>query len=249
MTALVWDKIDERHYEFGIDRGVLYDVEHTKGVVWNGLVSVDEARVGGDFESLSYDDIKYLDTVTTSDFQLVLSAFSMPIEFMSCLGNPEVVPGFYLTRQRRTSFGLSYRTQKSDGTYKIHLVYNATVAPSSSSSETAQENTEPKDFKWTIDTRPSYEEDYRPSSHFVVDSGKVTPESLDILEGILYGSSGLLIIDGGTPTKTGPEVISGGDPNLYPWDVVINGGTPNTNSYAYPTLPPPGQVMSILEGV
>jgi hypothetical protein len=247
MTTLVWDKIDERLYEYGVDRGVLYDPNHTNGVSWNGLVSVEEVRPGAEFVELHYDEIKYLNTVKTWDFQAVIKAFTMPIEFSPCLGMAEAGPGFFLTRQARTSFGLSYRTKKSSGGYKLHIVYNATVTPSGDSSETIGDSVDPKLYQWTIDARPEYTEAYRPTAHFVIDSDSVDPTKLQILEDILYGSHNLILIDGGTPNNTGPEIINGGSSIVYPWEVPLNGGTPFSSGYVFPTIPPIQEIMEILK--
>lgn len=247
MTTLIWDKVDERQYEFGVDRGVLYNSSHTDGVVWNGLVSVEEVRVGGDLVELRYDEIKYLDSITPWDFQAMITAFTMPVEFSSCLGVIEAGPGFFLTRQSRTSFGLSYRTKKSSGGYKIHLLYNATVVLSADSATTVNDSVEPKQFQWTIDSKPNYTTEYRPTAHFVVDSDNVMPERLQILEDILYGSIGLHAIDGGTPWRSGPTVINGGSPNVYPWEGLMDGGNPFTSAYATPTIPPIKEIMEILK--
>lgn len=252
MTTLVWDKVDERDYELGVDRGVLYDPNHTNGVAWNGLTSVDEIRFGSSFAALNYDDIKYLDTVTTSDFRAVIRAFTMPIEFSPCLGTPEAGPGLFLTRQPRTSFGLSYRTQKSAGGYKIHLVYNATVSPSSDLNETIQDGLDPKEFQWTIDTTPDYNSEYRPTAHFVIDSDRVTPESIRELEDILYGQGSYRLIDGGPPPDAPRNGLNGGTPSDVPDAVVIDGGSPFSqlsDIITAPTLPPVSEIMSLLEEV
>lgn len=245
MTALVWD---DRRYEYGVDRGVLYNENHTRGVAWNGLTSVDVSHPGAEFRSIYYDGIKYSDSVTAPDFQCTIKAFTWPIEFSACLGYTQVGAGFFVTAQPRTNFGLSYRTLRSDGGYKIHLIYNALVVPSSYSSTTISENAEPNEFQWDVDARPEYTEDYRPTAHFVVDSTMVTPETLQDLENILYGSDGLAVINGGTPKASGPAVISGGGP-IEAAPVLIDGGSPFQELYAYPTLPPISLVMTVLEGV
>jgi hypothetical protein len=48
MTRLVWDQVNERDYELGLDRGVFYPL-NGPGHAWNGLISVEESPSEGDF--------------------------------------------------------------------------------------------------------------------------------------------------------------------------------------------------------
>ena len=52
MSRLVWDKVGERFYETGLDRGVLYPMgtggTSDKGVAWNGLTAVNESPSGAE---------------------------------------------------------------------------------------------------------------------------------------------------------------------------------------------------------
>jgi len=248
MTALIWDKTDERTYEQGVDRGVVYDEHHTNGVAWNGLLSVDESRPDIEIESLYYDAIKQLDTVVPSDFSLTVTAITIPLDFLPCLGDRPVIPGFYLTKQSRRPFGLVYRTRVNTSDYKLHLVYNATVIPSSLTYSTMSESVEPTEYQWEISTRPEFTSDYRPTAHIVVDSRRVTKASLAALEDILYGFNNIMVIDGGAyPAASYREPFEGGAVPDNPYATPIDGGDPFSNPYATPTLISPLEVQAILE--
>ena len=53
MAAIIWDKIGERYYETGVDRGVLYTYDnesnaYNEGVAWNGLTTVNSTPSGAE---------------------------------------------------------------------------------------------------------------------------------------------------------------------------------------------------------
>lgn len=189
MTKLIWDRSDQRKYETGVDKGVLYPLSGL-GVVWNGLINVEESYVGGESNPLYYDGIKQLDFVMYKIYKAKLSAFSAPGEFSACLGDLSVVPGFILTRQPRQMFGLTYRTRIGDGTfYKLHLVYNATASIESRSYTTVGSNVAPAVLSWNVDAVPTKHQGIRPTSHYILDSTRVRASTLVAIENIVYGTA------------------------------------------------------------
>lgn len=190
MTKLVWHK-EESRYEFGVDRGVFYPPTHnnqySNGVVWNGLVSVDESSVGGDSSSYYYDGVKYLDIVAPRNYQAVISAYSAPQYLMHSLGEIPLIPGFILTRQQKSLFGLSYRTLVGSSDYKIHLVYHAMASFSSEVYSSLTNASAAELLSWQIDAVPPVGMKYRPTAHFILDSAKANPDALEALESIIYG--------------------------------------------------------------
>lgn len=195
MSRLVWNEIGKRFYETGVDRGVLYP-NSGPGVPWNGLVSVSENASGGDVEALYFDGVKYLDIVAGEDFQATLEAFSAPAEFAACEGSKALSPGLYATQQPRKTFGLSYRTligndlEDTSFGYKLHVVYNATAAPSSRNNQTLDDSPSPVVRQWNISSVPQKASTYKPTAHFVIDSTEVDPYMLEDLESFLYGRAG-----------------------------------------------------------
>lgn len=188
MTRLVWNLEEQRRYEAGVDRGVLYPPD-APGVVWNGLVTVDESVLGGETQPLHYDGIKYLDYVGPKNYQATLTAFSAPEEFQPFVGRRPLVPGFLLTRQARQRFGLSYRTLIEDNRgYKLHLVYNALASPTSRSHSTLSQAQQVNTMSWKIDAVPPRSNTHRPSAHYIFDSTKIDPIALAIIEAYLYGT-------------------------------------------------------------
>ena len=196
MAKLDWGIIDQRFYEAGADRGVLYPVTGP-GVPWSGLVSVDERSSGGDRQAYYIDGLKYAHLVEATEFEATLTALSAPSEFASCDGTRSLGYGLFATEQPRTSFGLSYRTligdpgQGLDRGYKIHLIYNALAAPAGRTNTTLSDSPEVVNLSWEISTRPDRAEGIRPTAHLVIDSTKADPLMLTLLEAILYGHDGI----------------------------------------------------------
>jgi hypothetical protein len=91
-------------------------------------------------------------------------------------------------------FGLSYRTvlgndtENNDFGYKLHLVYNATAAPSEKGYTTINDSPEAITFSWECTTNPVEITGRKPAACITIDSTKVDPEKLKQLEDILYGT-------------------------------------------------------------
>jgi len=192
VARLKWGSTGSRFYESGVDRGVLY--VDGQGVAWTGLTSVNENPTGGGARSYYIDGIKYLNMSSAEEFEATITAYTYPDEFGVCDGSARVRPGFYVTQQRRKSFGLSYRTKVGndldgvDHGYKLHIIYNALAAPANKTYTTLSESIEPNDFSWKITTRPPVTSGYKRTSHVVFDSREADPELMAILEDILYGT-------------------------------------------------------------
>lgn len=187
MTKLDWANAPRR-YENGVDHGVLYPPDGP-GVVWNGLVTVDESFTGGEINAFYFDGIKYLEKQTPKNFQATITAFGHPPEFSELMGELPVIPGFILTRQPRKQFGFSYRTMIGDsGDYKLHLVYNATATPESRGYSTIDGSAFATSFSWKIDAVPPESSTFRPSAHFVLDTTKTDLFAMRAIEDILYGT-------------------------------------------------------------
>jgi len=186
MTMLAWHTDSPVKYETGIDRGVLYPIEGP-GVVWNGLISVEEQAAEDSIRSYYIDGIKYLDVAPRKDYKASIRAFSVPREFLSCLGERVVRPGCSVANQPRARFNLSYRTMTGVDSYKIHLVYNAFASPANVNHRSIDGSASTDNFSWDISTvpikmGPSY------SAHLVIDPRLAYATVIEDLERMLYGS-------------------------------------------------------------
>jgi len=192
MAAIVWNQLDVRAFETGIDRGVLYPHDDC-GVPWHGLTAIEE-QTANTSEPIYFDGVKLNDLVTLGDFNGVLKAITYPDEFMVYEGIVEDQDGLELYNQPYGRFGLSYRTLIGDVSgkmahYKIHLLWNLTAVPSSKTYSTLADEIGLTEFEWALSGVPEEVEFYRPTSHIVFDTRKLDPWLLADLEEILYGNA------------------------------------------------------------
>lgn len=197
MARIVWDAPGHRAYEMGLDRGLLH-VHGGPVVPWNGLISVDETPKGSDIKSVYQDGFKIHNHTGFKEFEATLEAYNYPDEFGACEGYAfdTAAVGLIIDQQPPKIFNLAYRTgigsnlSPSAEDYKLHLVYNGTVAPSSKTYKTRSSSTDLVSFSWTIQTVPDHGiVGILPSAHFVIDSTKTVASRLKTIEDILYGTS------------------------------------------------------------
>lgn len=161
-------------------------------IPWNGLTSVDE---NGADSAVSYyiDGRPFLFFPKPKEFQATIKAYTYPDEFAAVMGLVEATDGMYLDSQVGDAFDLSYRTllgdsiQGTDAGYKIHLVYNATVAPQGLTYESASNSINPTDLSWEIQAVPVRIDGYRPTAHVVIDTRHMDATRIAEIEALLYG--------------------------------------------------------------
>lgn len=199
MAKLVWDRTGDRLYETGVKNGVLYIPTagvYSKGVAWNGLTAVTESPSGAEATALYADDIKYLSLMSTEEFGATIEAYTYPDEFAACDGSAELADGVTIGQQKRSTFGLCYKTtigNDTDGNdhgYKLHIIYGAQAAPSEKAYATINDSPEAITFSWEITTTPVNVTGAKPTASLVIDSTKADPSKLAALEDILYGKDG-----------------------------------------------------------
>lgn len=201
MTKLKWDQTGERLYETGTAKGVLFvqDTEtgaYQSGVAWNGLTSVKKSNDGAEETALYADNMKYLSLTSAENLKGSIDAYTYPSEFEVCDGSATVNPGVYIGQQTRVPFGLAYSTIVGNDTKgnaygeKIHLVYNAKVAPAERAYETVNEDPNALTFSWEYSTTPIDLSDIGldPSAGITISRHEVTEEAWTSLTSMLYGT-------------------------------------------------------------
>jgi hypothetical protein len=199
MSKLIWDKTGERLYETGTKMGVLYVQDasgaYPKGVAWNGLTAVTESPSGAEASPLYADDIKYLNLISNEELGGTIEAYMYPDEFMACDGSASIAEGVYVGQQKRSAFGLCYRTvlgndtENNDYGYKLHLIYNALASPSEKAYASINDSPEAITFSWEFTTTPVVVGDgFKPTACITIDSTKADATKLAALEEILYGT-------------------------------------------------------------
>lgn len=198
MPKLEWDKIGERLYETGVDRGVLFVYDKSKkeyktGVPWNGLIAVSENPTGAEPNPQYADNIKYLNLMSAEEFEASIEAFMYPPEFAECDGSASPVDGLEVSQQNRSLFGFAYRTlmgSDAEGTdygYKLHIIYGALATPTDKSYTTQSDSPEALTFNWDITTTPVLVTGFKPTACVIIESVDAEVDGLAELEDILYG--------------------------------------------------------------
>ena len=195
--SIAWDAPEDRLYETGVDRCVLYHRDSTgaypSGVAWNGITAINENPSGADATKLWADNIKYLTLRAAEEYGFTIEAYTYPDEWMECDGSASIVTGAYIGQQERKTFGLCYRTligddiEHNDHGYKLHLVYGCSASPSGKNYQTVNDSPEAITFSWECDTTPVPVTGHKPTATIVIDSTKVDATKLAALETLLYG--------------------------------------------------------------
>ena len=198
MSILTWDQEGERLYETGVQKGVLYvrgsDGKYGKGVAWNGLTAVTESPSGAEATALYADDIKYLNLLSNEEFGATIEAYTYPDEFAECDGSASIATGVTIGQQKRSTFGLCYRTTLGNDTdgndhgYKLHIIYGCLAAPSEKAYATVNDSPEAITFSWEVTTTPVQVTGQKPTACVTIDSTKADKTKLAALEAKLYGS-------------------------------------------------------------
>lgn len=141
-------------------------------MAWNGLVSVDEKDTGSLDITQYFDGQRSVIMQESGEFEASISAFTYPDDISETVWYKR--------------FGFSYRTQHADA-YRIHLVYNALVKPTSRAWSSINSSPGPTLFSWDMFTSPVLIPGARPAAHLILDSLAV-PEVTEALESRFYGT-------------------------------------------------------------
>lgn len=191
MTALVWGETS--FFQRGVDRGVVYSAAGV-GQVWDGLVAVNERDSSLENSPSYYDGRKINTGKTPGEYSAVVRGYSPPVLVLEAAGTKHLGAGLILSNQETELIGMSYRTMIGDRTsedlaYLIHVVYGATLTPSSRNFDTLGTNVAPVIHEWTIDAIPQVVEGRLATAHIMFDTRYMSSGDLLAIEDILYGTS------------------------------------------------------------
>lgn len=197
---LVWDQVGERFYESGVKNGVLYVQNsvgaYPLGIAWNGLTAVTESPSGAEASPIYADDIKYVNLMSVEEFGATIEAYTYPDAFAVCDGSAALATGVAIGQQKRSIFGLAYKTALGndvdglDYGYKLHLIYGALASPSEKGYQTINDSPEAITFSWEVSTTAVAVTGKKPTASLVIDSSKADAAKLAALEAILFGTVG-----------------------------------------------------------
>jgi len=205
MTRIIWDKVTERKFQTGVNKGVLYvrgdDGQYMDGVPWNGLTTVTESPSGAESNIQYADNIPYLNIKSAEQFGCTIEAFSSPPEFEQCDGTAEIAPGVYLHQQARKAFGFTWQNRIGNDTqgvnygYRINVAWGLDANPSERTHATINESPEAGSLSWEVTSTPTEVGvvggvEFMPSAKMSFDSDKADATAFAALEDILYGTVG-----------------------------------------------------------
>jgi hypothetical protein len=191
MTAIVWDRLEDRRFETGIERGVIYPVGGS-AQAWNGLVSVVESP-GRDAKVYYQDGVKTLVRLIAPGYKAKITAFTYPEVLDELQGNQRIASGVNLHDQREGKFHLAYRTKIGtalegvDYGYKLHLIYDLVVNPSDVTHETISDQPAAASFEWDVEGAQRIW-NTQLVNHISIDSRLADPAVLGSIETQLYGT-------------------------------------------------------------
>ena len=191
MSRLTWHE-GEKTSELGVSRGVVYPA-HYHTAVWAGLTSVSESSSVENQAFYVMGD-KRLDKTSSEEFSASVEAFTYP----------DVIDN-----EKAIFLGFTYRSELSNGRYRLHLVYNPRFVVSDYQYTSIDEDIEPSLFSWDLVTKPVNIYGYAPTAHLILESNQDFSSTMRSIEDILYGT------DVSDPYWPDPNVVL---------DIVNNGG-------------------------
>lgn len=199
MSRLIHDAAGEKYFRTGISKAILFPVNsdgYAAGVAWNGVVSLDESSEGGNETLLWADNVPYGSISSVDRYKATLEAYMHPDEFYPCTGYVKNEKGLIIGNQRKTRFGIVYREEIANdkvqvgNMYSLHLIYGLVCGQATMTHKTINDSPDVQTMKWDIRSLPINIEgtNYAPTSSIELNSTKISPFSMAVLDAILYGS-------------------------------------------------------------
>lgn len=206
MTRIEWFAKEDRTYESGLDRGVIYPYNGW-GVSWNALVNVDNKQAQNASTTIYYEGVPFDIEDDNAERTSTVTAFTYPDVLDELCGMPADENGFgYLFGdQKREFFSMSYRTMIDQGPdYKIHVLINQKARMTGQPRGTHTETFGATNFTWELTGVPALIMN-RNTTYVVLDSRNILKSRMTLIEDLLYG----------TPTR---------DPDFKDFLAYLNGG-------------------------
>lgn len=190
MPKLTWDEPENRIYESGVSKGVIYPHNGGEAAPWNGLLNVQQTHDTSSGETY-FDGIRVSTSSASIPYKAKIKALTYPKALREASGAVAVNKGIYFSEQPPQSFDLTYTTNVSnangDSKERVHLVYNAMVLPSDYDYDTEGDSPTPGEFEWEITTVQLEEAGLKPFSHIVLDTWEFPGELKNLISYTLYG--------------------------------------------------------------
>lgn len=201
MSEIVWDVLEEREFDQGVEKGVLYDGvngTYVDGVPWNGLVSVTQSPSGAEPNKQYASNIVYVNLISLEEFSATIEAFMAPDKFDKYNGIGKTANGMQVGQQTRGVFAFSWVTGRGNAAdpeagYIINIAYGCQASPTELAHTTKNDTPELATMSFGLSTTPIAAPGFKPTALVKIDSTDpdVDPGNLADLETILYGSVGV----------------------------------------------------------
>ena len=170
MAKLNWGDSPTSTYQ------VAFYPKNSPGYVWLGVTTIFPIdRIAS--RTIYVDGIKHEQPMGGID--LAIAAVTFPDEFEQFNGCCD---------EEKPAFDLTFRVMQADGTYKLHLVYNATAMQTNLVNPINGRPLDEELFTWLCTTTPEAIPNARSSSHLSINTATVSPNVVATLEACLYGT-------------------------------------------------------------
>lgn len=171
MTRLAWDDDGLKVAETGVSRGAVYPA-HYPVSIWAGLTAVNEKPEGAS-QAYYLNGEKRFDKESPEEYLASVEAFMFP----------DIIDD-----ESAIFLGFTYRTELTDGRYRLHLIYNPRFIVSDYQYTSIDESIDPSEFVWDLITKPIPVYGYAPTSHLILESNADFSNTMQRIEDILYGT-------------------------------------------------------------
>lgn len=189
MYNLNWDGAN-RSYTTGIDRCVAYlsDPPNSPGEPWVGVIDVSITPEGSN-ETIWFEGTPVKRRRVPGEMTGSIKAYSSPR-----ILQPSIAPGVYSGSQAIPRINLTYRMSKPStldaDNYILTLLYNLTLTPTSSGTQTNSDSPNANEISWDFAASPpGISLAPGPTAFFAFERMFVNPELLAQVENLLYGNT------------------------------------------------------------
>lgn len=186
MARLSWNNPEGAVYETGLDRGVIYPWNE-RGVAWSGLKSVSEKNSKGSVGPIYYEGEKFDLLTIHQERTSTVTAYTYPEVLDELVGRPTDYHGFTYGEQEPDFFSMCYRTLVGGGDYLIHVLFNQIATINDVARDTVNATPSATEFSWELEGVPVTIQGRR-TTYLTLDTRKLDPNLMSILEGTLYGT-------------------------------------------------------------
>lgn len=195
---LTWGEPEKRRFLYGVSHAILYPQtdcgDYGAGIAWQGIIRIAESPEGCELKKLYADGMLYAGMRGDERYHAEIEAYTYPDAFAACDGSAQPVQGIYIGQQRRTKFGLCWRTEIGSANdehagYCIHLAYGLCASPTEKAHDTVNESPEEQTFTWKAESFPEQAIGRETTAKIQFDSTKLTPTRMALLSDLLYGET------------------------------------------------------------